>query len=114
MAYPAGESKHGPISLIEKGIPVFFISPSDENKKYIIGNIEEMKARNATIIIVGDKSDDELRSLSDYYIPIPHIDPLLSSILYILPLQLFAYYTSVLLGRDPDKPRNLAKSVTVL
>ncbi len=114
LAYPAGESKHGPISLIEKGIPVFFISPPDENKKYIIGNIEEMKARNATITIVGDESDDELKSLSDYYIPIPNIDPLLSSILYVLPLQLFAYYTSILLDRDPDKPRNLAKSVTVL
>lgn len=114
LAYPAGESKHGPISLIEEDVPVVFIAPPDENKKYIIGNIEEMKARGATIITLGDESDEELISLSDHYIPIPHIDPLLSPFLYVLPLQLFAYHTSILLDRDPDKPRNLAKSVTVL
>ena len=114
LAYPAGESKHGPISLIEDNVPVIFIAPPDENKKYIMGNIEEMKARGSSIITVGDESDEELRSLSDYYINIPRVAPILSPILYVLPLQLFAYYTSVLLGRDPDKPRNLAKSVTVL
>ena len=114
LAYPAGESKHGPISLIEKGVPVVFVAPPDETRKLIIGNIEEMRARNATIITLGDEGDDELRELSDDFIPMPRVYPLFSPIPYVVPLQLFAYYTAVLLGRDPDKPRNLAKSVTVL
>ncbi len=113
-AYPAGESKHGPISLIEEGVPVIFIAPNDETRKLIIGNIMEMKARNATIITLGEEEDKELISLSDYYISMPKMLPIITPILYILPLQLLAYYTALEKNIDPDKPRNLAKSVTVL
>jgi glucosamine--fructose-6-phosphate aminotransferase (isomerizing) len=114
LAYPAGESKHGPISLVEKGVPIIFVAPPDDTRKLIIGNIEEMKARGGTIVIVGDENDEELRSMADDYIGVPSINPLFSPIPYVVPLQLFAYYTAVLLGHDPDRPRNLAKSVTVL
>jgi glucosamine--fructose-6-phosphate aminotransferase (isomerizing) len=114
LAYPAGESKHGPISLIEEGIPVIFVAPRDETRKYVLSNIEEMKARGATIIALGEEGDEELMGLSDDYIGLPPVNPYLAPIPYVVPLQLFAYHTSVLLGRDPDRPRNLAKSVTVL
>ena len=114
LAYPAGESKHGPISLIEEGIPVIFIAPRDETRKYVLSNIEEMKARGATIITLGEEGDEELMELSDDYIGLPQVNPYLAPIPYVVPLQLFAYHTAVLLGRDPDRPRNLAKSVTVL
>ncbi len=114
LAYPAGESKHGPISLVEEGVPVVFVAPPDETRKFIIGNMEEMKARKATIITIGEADDTELMELSDDYIAMPKMNPLFSPIPYVVPLQLFAYYTAILLGRDPDKPRNLAKSVTVL
>lgn len=114
-AYPAGESKHGPISLIEKGFPVMFIAPKDETRKLIEGNIMEMKARGAEIITLGASDDEGLKSLSDEYLGMPpDIPDILTPIIYILPLQLFAYYVAVEKNLDPDKPRNLAKSVTVL
>jgi glucosamine--fructose-6-phosphate aminotransferase (isomerizing) len=113
-AYPAGESKHGPISLIEEGVPVIFIAPKDETRKQIIGNIMEMKARGAEIIALAEEDDEEIRSLSNIFIGMPKMNSIITPILYILPLQLLAYYTAVLKGLDPDKPRNLAKSVTVL
>ncbi|MEM3908086.1 MAG: SIS domain-containing protein, partial [Nitrososphaerota archaeon] len=114
IAYPAGESKHGPISIVEEGLPVFFVAPRDETRRYIIGNIMEMKARGARTIITGEKEDQELQGLADIYIPMPPINPLLSPILYAIPYQLLAYYLALEKGNDPDKPRNLAKSVTVL
>jgi glucosamine--fructose-6-phosphate aminotransferase (isomerizing) len=115
IAYPAGESKHGPISLIEPGFPVIFICPPDNTRKSLVGNIMEMKARGANIIAVVDINDDEIKKLADDYIEIPSgIHSILSPIPYSLPLQLFAYYMAVNRDCDPDKPRNLAKSVTVL
>jgi glucosamine--fructose-6-phosphate aminotransferase (isomerizing) len=115
IAYPAGESKHGPISLIEPGFPVIFICPPDNTRKGLIGNIMEMKARGANIIAIVDVQDDEIKKLADDYIEIPSgIHSLLSPIPYSLPLQLIAYYMAVNRKCDPDKPRNLAKSVTVL
>jgi len=114
LAYPAGESKHGPISLVEEGVPVIFVAPPDETRRFIIGNMEEMKARGAKLITIGYSDDSELKELSDEYIPMPMVNTLFSPIPYVIPLQLFAYYTATILGRDPDKPRNLAKSVTVL
>ncbi len=113
-ALAAGESKHGPIALIEKGFPVIFIAPRDSTRSLIIGNIMEMKARGAEIITLGEEGDDELRKLSDCFIPMPPMDEIFTPIAYIIPLQLFAYYMAVKKGLDPDKPRNLAKSVTVL
>ncbi len=114
IAYPAGESKHGPISVIEEGVPIIFVSPPDEYRKLNIGNIMEMKARGAYLIILGDKADDELKQLADFYVPIPRTHQLLTPITYSVPFQLLAYYLAVKKGFDPDKPRNLAKSVTVL
>ena len=114
LAYPAGESKHGPISLIEPGVPVVFVAPNDGNRKAILGNIMEMKARGASILSVLEEGDQEVKELSDEFIEMPRgMHPLLSPIPYIVPLQLFAYYAAIERGLDPDKPRNLAKSVTV-
>ncbi|MEM2875419.1 MAG: glutamine--fructose-6-phosphate transaminase (isomerizing) [Candidatus Bathyarchaeia archaeon] len=114
LSFPAGESKHGPISLVEKGTPVVFICPKDETHKVIKGNIMEMKARGATVIAIVEEGDEEIKSLSDDYIEVVSgIPSILSPIVYVVPLQLFAYYVAVLNGLDPDKPRNLAKSVTV-
>jgi len=114
IAYPAGESKHGPISLIEDGFPVVFMCPKDETHKTIIGNIMEMKARGASIIIVMEEGDEELKRVADDSIEVPKgIPEILSPILYVIPLQLFAYHLAIKRGLDPDMPRNLAKSVTV-
>jgi len=114
IAYPAGESKHGFIALIEEGFPVVFVAPIDETHKRIIGNIMEMKARGARIISLIQEGDEEIRNLSDDVIEVPGSLPaLVSPIVYSVPLQLLAYYLSVGKGHDPDYPRNLAKSVTV-
>ena len=114
LAYPAGESKHGPISLIEPGFPVIFVCPKDDTRKTIVGNIMEMKARGASIIAVVEEGDEEIKGLADDYIEIPRGMPeVLSPIPYVIPQQLFAYYMAVERNCDPDQPRNLAKSVTV-
>ncbi|RLE52570.1 MAG: glutamine--fructose-6-phosphate transaminase (isomerizing) [Candidatus Methanomethylicota archaeon] len=113
--YPAGESKHGPIALVDDNFPCVFIAPPDRTRAKIIGNVMEMKARGSKIFsIIGD-GDEELKSLSDDVITMPNNVPeAFTPILYVIPLQLFAYQMAVELGRDPDKPRNLAKSVTVM
>ena len=114
-AYSAGESKHGPIALVQDDYPVIFVAPSDETRNRIIGNIMEMKARGATIISVIQRDDDELAGLSDHVFAIPKMtEPEFSIMPYIVPLQLFSYYMALRKDYDPDKPRNLAKSVTVL
>ncbi len=108
-SYPAGESKHGPIALVNDNFPCIFIDPPDENFDEISGNIMEMKARGAQIILIGNKN-----TFSDITINTPTIgDPSSDSILRIVPLQLLAYHLAVKRGFNPDKPRNLAKSVTV-
>lgn len=115
IAYAAGESKHGFISVIEEGYPVFFIAPKDEAYSKIIGNVMEMKARGAQVISVIEEQDGEVSKLSDEVITIPQgIPAVLTPIVSVIPLQLFAYYTAVGKGYNPDFPRNLAKSVTVL
>jgi len=114
IAYPAGESKHGPISLIEPGFPVVFVCPRDGTHKTIIGNIMEMKARGAFIISVIEEGDEEIKNLSDEYFEVAGSLPeALSPIAFVVPLQLLAYYMAIERGCNPDKPRNLAKSVTV-
>ncbi len=110
-AYPAGESKHGPIALIEPGFPVFFLLV-DQHLKELKGNVMEMKARGATVVAVGPPRS-EILSESDIHIPAPEAPPLLEPFTLTPPLQLLAYYTAVSLGYNPDKPRNLAKTVTV-
>ncbi len=114
ISYPAGESKHGPISLIEPGFPVVFICPKDETHRAVVSNIMEMKARGASIIVLCEEGDEEIKRYADEFIEVPKgIPEILSPILYVIPLQLFAYYTALERGLDPDMPRNLAKSVTV-
>jgi glucosamine--fructose-6-phosphate aminotransferase (isomerizing) len=114
IAFPAGESKHGPISLVENGFPVVFICPRDDCHKTLIGNIMEMKARGAHIIAVIEEGDEEIKSLAEEYIEVPKgIPGVLSPIPFVVPLQLLAYYTALEKGFNPDMPRNLAKSVTV-
>lgn len=115
IAYPAGESKHGPISLVEQGFPVVFICPRDDTRKTLVGNVMEMKARGAKIITVVDAEDEEVKKMSDDHIEVVSgIPAVLSPISYVTPLQLLAYYVAVEKGLNPDMPRNLAKSVTVL
>ncbi|AHL22578.1 glutamine--fructose-6-phosphate transaminase (isomerizing) [Thermococcus nautili] len=107
----AGELKHGPLALIEDGVPVVAIAPKGRTFDKMLGNIEEAKARGAHIIALG--SSERLREVSDAFIEMPDLDEILTPIPYIVPLQLLAYHLAVLRGNDPDKPRNLAKSVTV-
>ncbi len=114
IAFPAGESKHGPISLIEQGFPVIFVCPPDDTRKTLIGNIMEMKARGASIIAICEEGDEEITDLADDYVEVTKgIPEVLSPIPYVVPLQTLAYYMALERGCDPDKPRNLAKSVTV-
>ena len=107
----AGELKHGPLALLEEGVPVVAIAPSGRTFDKVVSNIEESKARGAYIISVGDR--DELMRVSDVFLEMPRMDELLTPIVYVVPLQILAYHLAVLRGNDPDKPRNLAKSVTV-
>lgn len=114
-SYPAGESKHGPIALVEEDYPVVFITPPDQTRKLIIGNIMEMKARGATTIAVMEKGDKEIEEMTKWQFKIPEgYGEKFSTITYVVPMQMMAYYTAVRLGYSPDMPRNLAKAVTVL
>jgi len=112
--YPAAEMKHGPIALIDKSMPVVFIAPHDVfSYKKVLGNIEEVKARGGIIISIATEGDKEIPKKADHVIFIPKNLYTLSSILAVIPLQLLAYHIADKLGRDIDKPRNLAKSVVV-
>lgn len=111
--YPAGEMKHGPIALIDEKMPVVVVATSSRVYDKVLGNIEEVKARNGTVIAAATEGDNQIRKRSDhiFYLPRTHED--LSPILNVIPLQLLAYHIAVLRGCDVDQPRNLAKSVTV-
>lgn len=111
--YAAGEMKHGPIALLDKEFPVIAISPKNELYDKIISNIEEVKAREAPVISIGTIGDNFLKELSRDFIAIPDTIYLLQPLIAIIPLQIFAYHVALLRGCDVDKPRNLAKSVTV-
>ena len=112
-AFPAGESKHGPIAIVESKFPVIMIAPNDWTAKKMLGNAEEMRARGAYIISVTEK-DHNIVERSDYTFTVPKtISPLVRPITYVIPLQMLAYYAAVRRGFDPDKPKNLAKTVTV-
>lgn len=111
--YPAGEMKHGPIALIDDQMPVIAICNNDQHLSKILSNIEEVKARKAKIIIIKSKSVDLPNGLADLVIETPDCHELIAPIIQNLPLQLIAYNAATLLNLDVDKPRNLAKSVTV-
>jgi glutamine---fructose-6-phosphate transaminase (isomerizing) len=114
LAFSAGESKHGFIAVVDKDYPVIFVAPNDELKPKLIGNIMEMKARGADIIAIIEEGDEDIKRLADDWMEVPKdVNPLFTPVVFAVPLQLFAYYVSVERGYNPDKPRNLAKSVTV-
>lgn len=112
-AFPAGELKHGTIALIENGTMVVVVATQEDMIEKIVSNIKELKARGAYIISITKNSYKDIREVSDKVLYISDIDDLLAPILAVIPAQLFAYYTAVAKGLDVDKPRNLAKSVTV-
>lgn len=112
-AYAAGELKHGTISLITKGMPVIAVATQNTLLEKTISNIKEVRSRGAMVILVCDNKCTADKDVADYIIRIPQIDELVMPVLAAVPLQLLAYYTSVNRGNDVDKPRNLAKSVTV-
>ena len=111
--YPAGEMKHGPIALVDAELPAIVVVPRDRVYRKTMSNIEEVRVRDARVIAVANHGDQEIEQVADEVIRVPECDPLLSPLLTVLPLQLLAYHIGVLRGLDVDKPRNLAKSVTV-
>lgn len=111
--YAAGEMKHGPIALLEPRFPVIAIATKDSVYEKMLSNLEEAKARRAPILALVSEGDESIRHLTEDVIYVPRTIEMLSPILNVVPLQLFAYHMAVARGFDPDKPRNLAKSVTV-
>ncbi len=111
--YAAGEMKHGPIALIDPAFPTMALAPEDGSYEKVTSNIQEIRAREGRVIAVTSHGNDKLGNLVDDVIEIPHTHEILAPLLTVLPLQLFAYHCAVLRGCDVDKPRNLAKSVTV-
>ncbi|HEY2824219.1 MAG TPA: SIS domain-containing protein, partial [Gemmatimonadales bacterium] len=111
--YPAAEMKHGPIALVDEEMPVVFVMPKDDLYGKTLSNLQEVKARRGRIIAVTTTDADDLRTLADTVFRVPACGPLLSPLLTVIPLQLLAYHVAVLRGCDVDRPRNLAKSVTV-
>jgi glucosamine--fructose-6-phosphate aminotransferase (isomerizing) len=111
--YPAAEMKHGPIALVDENLPVVFIATKDSYHEKIVSNMQEIKARKGKIISIITEGDEISPTLSDDCIFIPTADELIAPIISVIPLQLLSYFTGVAKGIDVDKPRNLAKSVTV-
>ena len=111
--YPAGEMKHGPIALLDKDFPAVVIVPHDKVYTKVINNIKEVKARDTTVLAIATEGDTEIVSIVDKVFYIPKTSDILYPILLVIPLQLFAYHIANKLRCDIDKPRNLAKSVTV-
>ena len=105
--------KHGPIAMIDPGMPVVVIAPRDHTYGKIVSNIEEVRSRDGRVIVIANEPDRELERLADEVLYVPATIPCLSPLVTCIPLQLLAYHTAVVRGHDVDKPRNLAKSVTV-
>src|SRR5437763_4335517 len=111
--YPAAEMKHGPIALIDENMPVVCLAPKDSVYAKVVSNMQEVKARGGRIIAITSEGNGDLGRLVDHQIAVPASSPLLAPVLTVIPLQLLAYHIAVLRGCDVDRPRNLAKSVTV-
>jgi glucosamine--fructose-6-phosphate aminotransferase (isomerizing) len=111
--YPAAEMKHGPIALVDEKLPVVFIATKDSYHEKVISNMQEIKARKGKVVAVINEDDTQSRSLADNVIVVPEADEIVAPMLSVVPMQLLAYYIGVAKGFDVDKPRNLAKSVTV-
>jgi glucosamine--fructose-6-phosphate aminotransferase (isomerizing) len=111
--YPAAEMKHGPIALVDENLPVVFVATKDSYHEKIVSNIQEIKARKGKVLAIITEGDDVISKMADDVIIVPAADELVAPMLSVIPLQLLAYYIGVAKGLDVDKPRNLAKSVTV-
>ena len=111
--YPAAEMKHGPIALVDESLPVVFVATKDAYHQKVVSNIQEIKARKGKVISVITEGDEFSEKISDDVIVIPQADEIVAPMVSVVPLQLLAYYIGVAKGYDVDKPRNLAKSVTV-
>jgi glucosamine--fructose-6-phosphate aminotransferase (isomerizing) len=111
--YPAGEMKHGPIALIDENCPSVFILPNDKDYGKVISNMQEVKARKGKVLAIVNHGDELAETIADHVIKIPECDPIFMPILTVIPLQLISYHIAVKRGKNVDKPRNLAKSVTV-
>jgi len=111
--YPAAEMKHGPIALIDENMPVVFVAPQDQVYQKVLANMQEVKARGGRILAVTSEGSGNLGGLAELELHVPPCAPLLSPVVTVIPLQLLAYHIAVLRGCDVDRPRNLAKSVTV-
>ncbi len=111
--YPAGEMKHGPIALVDATMPTVVVAPRDGVYDKMLSQVEQVKARSGPVLAVAHAGDDIMRAKADFVLPIPATDELLTPILAVMPLQIFAYEMAVRRGADVDQPRNLAKSVTV-
>ena len=112
--YAAGEMKHGPIALINDGVPVIVIAPTDPLLEKTASNMQEVIARGGRVFFLSDTAGaDTLGEYAAHTIALPQVDPFVAPILHAIPVQLLAYHTAVLKGTDVDQPRNLAKSVTV-
>jgi len=111
--YPAAEMKHGPIALIDENMPIVVIATKKGHYDKVVSNIQEIKARKGKIIAVVTEGDEQVRELADYVIEVPETMEALSPLITTIPLQLLSYHIAVLLGKNVDQPRNLAKSVTV-
>ncbi|HXE81950.1 MAG TPA: SIS domain-containing protein, partial [Gemmatimonadales bacterium] len=111
--YPAAEMKHGPIALIDENMPVVCLAPKDSVYPKVVSNMQEVKARGGRIIAITSEGNGDLSRLADHQVAVPASPPLIAPVLTVIPLQLLAYHIAVLRGCDVDRPRNLAKSVTV-
>lgn len=111
--YPAGEMKHGPIALVDENCPSVFVAPTDKSYDKVLSNMQEIKARKGKVVAIVTEGDEAMSKIADHVIEIPNTDPLLTPMLTCIPLQLLSYKIAVNLEKDVDKPRNLAKSVTV-
>ncbi len=111
--YPAAEMKHGPIALIDKNMPVVFIATTDRVYAKVLNNIEEVRTRGGKVIAIANEQNNEISEMVDHVLYVPETIDVLTPILSVIPLQLLAYHIAVMRGCDVDKPRNLAKSVTV-
>ncbi|MDR3180981.1 MAG: glutamine--fructose-6-phosphate transaminase (isomerizing), partial [Prevotellaceae bacterium] len=111
--YPAAEMKHGPIALIDEAMPVIVLATEQETYEKVVSNIQEVKARKGKIIAIVSQGDTLVKEMADYAIEIPRTEELLTPLVSCIPLQLLAYHVALLRGCDVDKPRNLAKSVSV-
>jgi glucosamine--fructose-6-phosphate aminotransferase (isomerizing) len=111
--YPAAEMKHGPIALVDENLPVLFVATKDAYHEKVVSNMQEINARKGKLIAVVTAGDHSVSSLTGDLIEVPEADELIAPILNVVPLQLLSYYIGVERGLDVDRPRNLAKSVTV-